>query len=137
MLDIPEAAPAEAVTRSVVDLDALFAEKIAADESELEIVGVVKLFGVEWNLVTPANSFTILRGGRMDEDPAVIAEVLVGLVHEDQRSAFTRALGRVKVLKTEMLLAILNAMYEVIAERPTQPSTPSGRGRTARRSAKS
>lgn len=127
---------AKPVTRSIVDIQAIIDAEIERSEEKLEVVGSIPFMGVDYDLVRPANAFTMMRSANIEEDPAIIAETMLQLIHPDQRVAFIKALGRVPVLPAMALVNILNAMYEVVAERPTQQSTRSARGRTPRRSVK-
>lgn len=108
---------------SIIDLDALFADELTAGDDT--VVAKVKLLGQEWDLIDSDNAFNSLRTADFENNPSVLTQLMLGLIHPSQRSAFTGALGRVQKLTAETLVKLINALVEAVAQRPTEPPSDS------------
>ena len=93
----------------------------------------VKLFQREWDVVCDVNSYAItaLSAG----DVEAYRDFLVNSVVDEQRAAMKETLLRQRGLSAERFMAIINAIMEVVMERPTESASASSRTPTKRTSA--
>lgn len=87
----------------------------------------VRLFGQEWDVVCDVNSFTL--ASLLSGEVQAYTEFLLHAVVDEQQAAMRRVLTEQRGLDPERLAAIVNALVEVMAERPTV--SPSASSRTA------
>jgi len=90
----------------------------------------IKLLGRQWTLICDLNSYAL--SNMTTGDPGAIVEFLNGVILEEERSDFAKALSRVKNLTPEKLGAILGKLVEAAGERPTPPPSASPRGASKR-----
>ena len=86
----------------------------------------IKLFGREWEVVCDINDYTMTAVAT--GDPKAFRDLLVNAVVDDQREEMHQELMRQRGMTTERFAAIVNAVLEVAAERPT--TSPSASSRT-------
>lgn len=112
----------------VIDLD----RQVGDSEEPIHTVKI-KLFQREWDVVCDVNSYalTALSSG----DVEAYRDYLVNSVIDEQRSAMKEALLRQRGLTAERFMTIINAVMEVVMERPTKSASASSRTPTKRTSA--
>lgn len=119
-----------AATKKVIDLDT----ELGLDFTDEVPIKVVKLLGREWRVLCSVNQFAL---GRLTSgDVGAWTGFIQGIIHADDRAAFTEALSTVPNLDVDKLIAIVSRLVEVIGERPTTPSSASSRTATRRTSAR-
>jgi hypothetical protein len=112
----------------IIDLDSIIrADREAAVDSAKYVK--MKVFGNEYRITTSPNIYTSLAAGT--GDPVAIANLITNVLHEDDRDSFTKELMNAAGISAEVLLKMLNAMLEAVAERPTKSSSGSSTGRKA------
>lgn len=132
-VDIPAADTSHRDGMVVVDIDAMIAAKLAANVDKIEVVAVLTVFGVEWNLVEPTNAYTSLHMASIEDNPAALASFMQDLVHPDQRSQFRRTLMATPGLDSDVMLTVLNAMTEAVGKGQQERSVPSPATSSTRR----
>jgi len=113
---------------NIIDLDKIIKEDRDAAIDQTSYIKM-KLFGDEFRVTTNPNVYTSLAAG--SGDPNAIASLLTGMLHTDDRDNFKNKLMGADGINAEVLLKILNAMLEAVAERPTKSPSGSSRGRKA------
>lgn len=112
-----------------IDLDA----QIPPASTEPAHTVQVKLFDRQWTIVCDANSYAITAMSAGDVD--AYKDFIVNAVVEEQRAEMKDALLRQRGLTNERFVAIVNAMLEVVFERPTKSASASSRTPAKRASA--
>lgn len=107
-----------ATPKKVLDLDTQLGLDLVSDVPTKKVT----LFGREWTITCDVNSFAL--SDIMAGDAGGIARFLRGLIADEEADAFAAALSRVRNLDAEKLAALLNALVEVAAERPTESPSP-------------
>jgi hypothetical protein len=125
---------------ATLDLEDLFAEELAAAESEdydALVVGSLKLFPDEdpFRIIESDNQFNMVRtfGG----DNGGFLDLLKGYIHPDDWTRLSTKLSSMRTVPTEKLITLLNKAVEMAAARPTEPPSPSPRSRTSATTVKS
>jgi hypothetical protein len=138
-ISLPEAeGEAPVKKKSVIDIDAKISEKMAAAQTDAMVIQeTVSVLGREWDLVNPSNDFNNLRAANFQDNPDALIQLMLDLVHPDQRQDFFKTMKSTIAMPTEILLEIFTAMTEAVGDRPTKRSSPSRRGRVTPRSSKS
>lgn len=93
--------------RKKIDLDAV------AEEEEL-VEKTVTYQGRDWTLITP-NAYVTIQSFNPDE-PHRFAELITAFIHPDEREDFEAALKADRQLKTNKMMAMLEAMSELVGE---------------------
>ena len=105
----------------ILDLDA----DLGLDDTPVH-TRPIKLLGKEWTLICDLNSYAL--SNLTTGEPSAIVEFLNGVIIEEQRSDFAKALSAVPNLTPEKLGVILGKLVEAAGERPTKPPSASPRG---------
>lgn len=111
-------------TKKVVDLDALISGDIALALEDRQFIPV-KLFGKEWRVSNQTNTFINLRAG--EGDAKAFAEFIINIIHEDERQDFSTALMQADGITPEVLMKVINHLFEAVADHPTKSSSGSSR----------
>jgi len=123
--------------RPMIDMDEMMKADLEKATAALEVEASMRIFGTEVRVIQPSNSFNLIAMSRADTDPGVLGQIMVDMVHPDDRVAFLTAVQHQPVLSADMLLMLLNNMMEAVGLRPTGPSPdslPTQRGRKSARS---
>lgn len=93
----------------------------------------IQLFGREWTLHGDFNLFAAgaLGTGSLQS----IVDFFSSVIVEDQADEFLRVLSQQRGLNAQKIGALMTAIVEAVAERPTQPPSVSSRGGSSRTSA--
>lgn len=114
-------------TNKILDLDA----QIGIDSTP-SVTKPFKLFGRTWTLMCDLNSFAM--SDLTTGEPAAIVRFMDSVILPDERVDFRNAISSQPNLSADKLAAILTALVEAAAERPTTPPSVSSRGATSQTS---
>lgn len=112
----------------IIDLD----KQLGFADEPVHVRKVV-LFGTEWTILCDVNTFAL--SNLTTGDPQAIVNFILGVIDPAQRNEFARAISAVPNLDVEKLSAIVGALVEVAAERPTSLPSASRPGAKSRTSA--
>lgn len=110
-------------SNKILDLDA----QIGIDNTP-SATKPFKLFGRTWTMMCDLNSFAM--SDLTTGEPAAIVRFIDSVILPAERVDFRNAISSQPNLTAEKLGAILTALVEAAAERPTTPPSASSRGAT-------
>lgn len=119
------------MAESVIDLDAQF---LGSFEPKEVTYVTVRLFGQEWRVSEAQNFFIQIQASNFAKNPSSIADLLLDMLHPDDRANFERALVNVPQMDAEALMKIFTALTEAVAARPTKRPSASRSGPSTARS---
>lgn len=110
----------------VLDLDKKYGDRKPVETAPF------KLFGAEWRVVKSINvvAYGLIQGGKDEEAVGNYINFIVGMVVDDERAAWARALADAR-LGMEELAELVKDLTEVAAA-PVPTESPSGSSGTSR-----
>lgn len=109
------------VMAKILDLDA----DLGLDDAPTH-TRPIKMLGRNWTLICDLNSYAL--SNLSTGDPAAIVQFLNGIIIEDERADFAKALSTVPNLTPEKLGTILGKLVEAASDRPLSPPSALPRG---------
>jgi hypothetical protein len=86
----------------------------------------------EFTLRKDINAWLVMKAMRSG-DPGAVVDMILGVVVEDERAEFDRAMGSADGMNEQVVIDILSSMYEAVSDgRPTNPSSGSSRTTTTK-----
>jgi len=114
------------------NMDAVVSEKIAANAAKAEIRDF-DLLGRTWHATT-APSVTAVLDAMNDPTGASAQNFLLSMIVPEERVAFKDTMAMTVGFDGDVFSEVLNNLAELVAERPTEPSSassPTSRSRTS------
>lgn len=118
-----------AIKRTIVNLDKV----LEAVEDEPVHPVQIQLFDREWTLHGDFNLFAA--GALGTGSLQAIVDFFSSVIVEEQAEEFLHVLSQQRGLNAKKIGALMTAVVEAVAERPTQPPSVSSRGASKRTSA--